>query len=76
MNLTSALARPKSQEEYRLEGQMLPGGLLDWIKWSLRLLAGARPVSSRRVCHSCLWFCLRGNYPGDERDFRLADVEG
>ena len=35
MNLTSALARPKGQEEYRLEGQMLQGGLLDWIKWSL-----------------------------------------
>ena len=35
------------------------------------VLAGARPVrSSRRVCHSCLWVCLRGNYPGDERDFR------
>ena len=35
------------------------------------VLAGARLVrSSRRVCHSCLWVCLRGNYPGDERDFR------
>ena len=34
------------------------------------VLAGARPVrSSRRVCHSCLWVCLWGNYPGDERDF-------
>ena len=30
-----ALARPKGQEEYRLEGQMLQRGLLDWIKWSL-----------------------------------------
>ena len=35
MNLTFALARPKGQEEYRLEGQMLQGGLLDWIKRSL-----------------------------------------
>ena len=35
MNLTFALARPKGQEEYRLEGQMLQKGLLDWIKWSL-----------------------------------------
>ena len=35
MNLTSAFARPKGQEEYRLEGQMLQGGLLDWFKWSL-----------------------------------------
>ena len=35
MNLTFALARPKGQEEYCLEVQMLQGGLLDWIKWSL-----------------------------------------
>ena len=35
MNLTSAFARSKGQEEYRLEGQMLQGGLLDWSKWSL-----------------------------------------
>ena len=35
MNLTSAFARPKGQEEYCLEGQMLQGGLLDWFKWSL-----------------------------------------
>ena len=35
MNLIFALARPKGQEEYRLEGQMLQRGLLDWIKWSL-----------------------------------------
>ena len=35
------------------------------------VLAGARPVrSSRKVCHSCLWVCLWGNYPGDEWDFR------
>ena len=37
MNLTSALARPKGQEENRLEGQMLRG-LLDWFKWSLSQL--------------------------------------
>ena len=30
-----ALAQPKGQEEYRLEGQMLQGGLLDWNKWGL-----------------------------------------
>ena len=35
MNLTSAFAQPKGQEEYRLEDQMLQGGLLDWIKRSL-----------------------------------------
>ena len=35
MNLTSAFARPKGQEEYRLEGQKLQGGLLDWFKRSL-----------------------------------------
>ena len=67
MNLTSVLARPKGQEEYRLEGQMLQGGAS--LIGSKGVLAGARPVrSSRRVCHSCLWVCL-WNYPGDERDF-------
>ena len=35
MNHTSAFARPKGQEEYRLEGQMLQGGLLDWFQRSL-----------------------------------------
>ena len=35
MNLNSAFARPKGLEEYRLEGQMLQGGLLEWFKWSL-----------------------------------------
>ena len=35
MNLTSAFARPKGREEYRFEGQMLQGGLLDWFKRSL-----------------------------------------
>ena len=35
MNLTSAFARPNCQEEYRLEGQMLQGDLLDWFKRSL-----------------------------------------
>ena len=35
MNLTSAFARPKGQEEYRLEGQMLQGGLLNRFQQSL-----------------------------------------
>ena len=35
MNLTSVFARPKGQEEYRPEGQMLQRGLLDWFKRSL-----------------------------------------
>ena len=35
MNLTSVFARPKGQEEYRFEGEMLQGGLLDWFKRSL-----------------------------------------
>ena len=35
MNLTSALAQPKGQEEYRLEGQMLQGGLFNWFKMTL-----------------------------------------
>ena len=68
MNLTSVFVRPKGQEEYRLEGQMLQGGLLDWFKEPYS--AGARPVrGSRRVCPSCLWVCLCGNCPGDEQDF-------
>ena len=47
MNLTSALARPKRQEENRLEGKMLQGGSLDWFKRSLKS-AGARPVRGSR----------------------------
>ena len=38
MNLTSALVRPKGQEENRLERQMLQGGPLDWFKRSLSQL--------------------------------------
>ena len=43
VNLTSALARPKRQEENRLEGQMLQGGSLDWFKWSLSQLVHEVP---------------------------------
>ena len=35
MNLTSTLTRPKGQEENRLEGQMLQGGLFNWFKRGL-----------------------------------------
>ena len=38
MNLTSALARPKGQEENSLESQVLQGGLLNWFKWGLSQL--------------------------------------
>ena len=45
MNLTFALARPRDQEEYRLEGQMLQGGgLLDWIKWILSWCTASKKV--------------------------------
>ena len=78
MNLTSALARPKGQEEYRLEGQMLQGGLLDWIKWSLSwgttrkrfqegmpllpLGLSLRKLSRRRARFSSL-LMLKGEFP-------------
>ena len=78
MNLTFALARPKGQEEYRLEGQMLQGGLLDWIKRSLSwctasekfqegmpfLPLGLSPqkLSRRRVRFSSL-LMLKGEFP-------------
>ena len=35
MNLTSALARLKGQEENCPEGRMLQGGILGWFKGSL-----------------------------------------
>ena len=58
MNLTSELARPKGQEEYRLDGQMLQGGLLDWIKRCLsQLVQGYAPPGFGSVS---------GNYAEDE----------
>ena len=61
-----------TQGEYRLEGQMLQGGAS--LIGSKGVLGGARPVrSSRRVCHSCLWVCLWGIYPGDERDSQFIN---
>ena len=74
MNLTSALARPKGQEENRLEGQMLQGGPLDWFKWSktserfqegiplLPLGLSLRKLSRRRVRLSSL-LMLKGEFP-------------
>ena len=78
MNLTSALARPKGQEEYRLEGQMLQGGLFDWIKWSLSWCTASekfqegmpllplglspRKLSRRRARFSSL-LVLKGEFP-------------
>ena len=78
MNLTFALARPKGQEEYRLEGQMLQGGLLDWIKWSLSWCTASkkfqegmpllplglapRKLSRRRVRFPSL-LMLKGEFP-------------
>ena len=48
-----------------------------WLVQTEPYSVGPKPVrGSRRVCPSCLWVCLCGNYPGDERDFVLADVEG
>ena len=35
MYLTSMLARPQSQQENCLEGQMLQGGLFNWLKMNL-----------------------------------------
>ena len=78
MNLTFALARPKGQEEYRLEGQMLQGGLLDWIKRSLSWCTASekfqegmpllplglslKKLSRRRVRFSSL-LILKGEFP-------------
>ena len=78
MNLTFALARPKGQEEYRLEGQMFQGGLLDWIKWSLSWCTASkkfqegmpilplglslRKLSRRRVRFPSL-LMLKGEFP-------------
>ena len=78
MNLTFALARPKGQEEYRLEGQMLQGGLLDWIKWILSWCTASkkfqegmpllplglslRKLSRRRARFSSL-LMLKGEFP-------------
>ena len=78
MNLTFELARPKGQEEYRLEGQMLQGGLLDWIKRSLSWCTASekfqegmpllplglslRKLSRRRARFSSL-LMLKGEFP-------------
>ena len=78
MNLTFALARPKGQEEYRLEDQMLQGGLPDWIKRSLSWCTASekfqesmpllplglslRKLSRRRVRFSSL-LMLKGEFP-------------
>ena len=68
MNLTSAFAPPKGQEEYRLEGQSFKeasligpnGALFSWCKTSERFLEGMTLLP----LGLSLW-----NYPGDERDF-------
>ena len=78
MNLTFALARPKGQEEYRLESQMLQGGLLDWIKRTLSWCTASekfqegmpllplglslKKLSRRRVRFSSL-LILKGEFP-------------
>ena len=68
MNLTSAFAPLKGQEEYRLEGQSFKeasligpnGALFSWCKTSERFLEGMTLLP----LGLSLW-----NYPGDERDF-------
>ena len=65
MNLTSALARPKGQEEYCLEGQLLQG---DWIGSNgegmplLPLGLSLWKLSRRRVRFSSL-LMLKGEFP-------------
>ena len=79
MNLTSAFARPKGQEEYRLEGQMLQGGsligpngaLFTWCKTSERFQEGMPllPLGlslwklSRRRARFLSLLMLKGEFP-------------
>ena len=72
INLTSALARPRGKRKTVLKVKCFKedpligskGDLVSWCKTSERF----QEIPS--------WVCLYGGYPGDERDFVLADVEG
>ena len=76
MNLTSAFAGPKGPEEYRLEGQMLKGGLLDWFKQSLIQLVQDQWEVPGGYAPPAFGFVSVEAIQETSEIFVLADVEG